>query len=218
MATQNEWREIGYQRSLGERGSSTGNIHNEAGYQEYQRQKARDRQYDFGGTGNAPVGVVKGASSGRRTRSGGTSSPASVLALFAGIGAFFYWESFPAAGAAVVGTLIGIKLLKHFFASDAGQLFAMFLDLVVRGALFAVLVWAIWMFGGPKAAMWFLGGAAGLVGFGLCARYLASRYRKYAATPRGAKVNRALVRAWVVAVLSAVGAGGLWIFGQVTAQ
>lgn len=217
MATQKEWREIGYQRSLGEQGSLTGNIDNEAGYQDRQRQKARDQQYGFSGGGNSAFGADSGSSSRRAIRSGGTGNPAGVLATFAGIGAFGYWESFLAAGAAVVGTLIGIKLLKFFFASDVGILFAIVLGLVVRVALFAILVWGIWMFGGPRAAMWFVGGIAGLVGIGLGFRYLTYRYGKFATTPRGSKINHAMSTLWIITVLSAAGSGGLWIVGQLTA-
>ena len=45
MTSQEEWREIGYQRSLGEQGITTGSMYNQQGYETYQQNQAREQQF-----------------------------------------------------------------------------------------------------------------------------------------------------------------------------
>jgi hypothetical protein len=51
MATQEEWRKIGYERELGKQGIKTGSMHNAAGYDQYKQAQSQKHGGGGGGAG-----------------------------------------------------------------------------------------------------------------------------------------------------------------------
>lgn len=191
MATQEEWREAAYQRTLGARGSPTGSAQSEAGYVEYLRRQRNEQALgavispESNTFSSIPVGD-------RFRRRGGEAKGGSlVLALAIGAGAYFYWNSLPVGIAAAAGSVGGLWVLKAFFTSPVGGVVVLGLDLALRFAIFVGLVAAIWAIGGVHAALWFLGGIAALLGIALMVRFVADNL-------------------FLVVILLGIGVGAYW--------
>ncbi|SON57572.1 hypothetical protein HDIA_4031 [Hartmannibacter diazotrophicus] len=215
MATQAEWREIAYQRSLGQSGSLTGNIHNAAGYDDYVRAKQSEEANRSWGSQTIPHSVaVRSPVYGGSRQGMSPQGAAFFLSCIAGAGAYLFLQSWPVAGLTFGGSLAVIWLLKIFFESPLGEIVAFCIGMLVKAGLFVGIVSLIWAVGGPMMALSFLGLIAGLIGLACLPLLFGHFYRKFTKTPTGAKVDRFARRLVVATVWLAILYAGYWIAAQ----
>ena len=196
MASEEEWRQIGYQRSLGEQGYQTGNIHNAAGYDTYLRNKASEAPgwSEQPMTGYQPTSHAGGS---RRPMSLGGSIIMGSLIL--GGLVFLVTGDWTAGIGTAVGMAVMLGLLAAFFRTAIGQVVGMIVGALFWVAAYLGATYLVWENYGIEPAGWMLIAGAAFLGIAAVRMIFPVWFDR---------VFRWTVR---LTVLVAVVGGGIWI-------
>ncbi|MGS1095899.1 hypothetical protein ACVCNR_15080 [Aquamicrobium terrae] len=209
MTSQEEWRQIAYQRHLGETGARTGNIYNETGYQTYlERKRASDSFADAFSSSEANYKASSNyASDGRPLR------PNETIIVLAGLAGFLvgFINGQVASGfAAGIVVAAGLKGLQLFSRTRAAALMGTGLAILICIGFISVAVYAAWLAAGVQGALWVIGTILGLAAL----RMSILRWQAFAVTPSGQLVVDRVRLITRLLVLGSIGCAAIWAWAQ----